>query len=145
MDNDFGVDIAEALKGIKTAEVVCILFPLLARSLVVDTRYDQREGPFVQVMTPAGSLEERVKVLRQVRPHFPEPKKVTIFPWPGYVQGLCRVGIWDRLVQRFIDAAQPEAVKALEVVFNELETLERQELVRAIRGEHYRALWQRGA
>lgn len=145
MDSDFGVDIAEAVRGIKTAEVICILLPLVARSLVVDTRYDHQEGPFVQVMTPAGSLEERVEVLRKLRPRFPEPRRIAVLPWPGYVQGLCRVGLWDKLVQRFVDSAHPAAVKACEAAFNEIVELERQELARAIRGEHYRVLWQRGA
>ncbi|MBI2865883.1 MAG: hypothetical protein HYX99_00785 [Chloroflexi bacterium] len=143
MDSEFGPDVNEAVQGILTAEVICILFPLVARTLVVDLRHDQQEGPLVQLMAPASSLEERLKILRRLRPRFPEPKRIAAFPWQGYVRGLVRVGLWDKLLERLVNSAQPAAVEACASALQQLQELERQEAVGAITGERYRSLWQR--
>ena len=60
-------------------------------------------------------------------------------------RSLADVGIWDYIVRRYADTGRPEVVRECERCFAELEKLEREEVVRAIRGENYETIWgQRG-
>jgi hypothetical protein len=87
--------------------------------------------------------DERLRSLRQLRPRFPRPDSITIIPWPKYVSSLERLGVWERIVGRFINAAASEAVRQCEAAFQELLALEREEIHHAVTGEDYKPLWDR--
>jgi len=143
MDGYYKLDLDEIIKNVQTAEVICLHFPLLRKTLVIDTRYDVEDPPIVRITPMAKSVEDRFKSLRRLRPRFPQPEKVTIIPWPKYVDSLVRLGVWDKMVQRFIDAKQNSAVAACSEALNELRSLETQELAAAITGKQYHTLWER--
>ena len=104
MDSGFPVDVEEVKKDIETAECVVLYFPMLEKTLVLDTRFDAAEGPLIRVMPRAYSAEERFKALKRLRPRFPTPEPFTLVPWPKYVASLKRLGVWDNgFSQKFKD------------------------------------------
>ena len=143
MDTDFRMDVDEINRNIDTAEVMGVYFPLIRKTLLIDTRSDGVDGPMIRVVPMVNNMEERFRSLRRLRPRFPRPESVTLIPWPKYVTSLKRLGIWDRVVQRFVGAGDMEAVRACEETFNELAELEKREIVEAIKGERYTTLWER--
>lgn len=142
MDSEFCIDIAQILKSIDTAEVVSMYFPLLRRALLIDFRSNATEGPMVKVVPMVDSIEERFRSLRRLRPRFPRPESITVIPWPKYVRSLERIGIRDRIEQRFMNSEYPTALKACSDGFDELLQIEAEELVNAIRGETYQSVWR---
>lgn len=145
MDSDFRVDLDEIMNNLNTAQVVAIYFPILGKTLLLDRRIDPVEGPLVKVVPMAGSVEERFRSLRRLRPGLPIPKSIAIIPWPKYVASLRRLGIWDRIVERFCKDKQPQAVEACQGAYEEISRLEREELRDAIAGKRFHSLWERGA
>ncbi len=143
MDSDFRVDINEVIKNLESADVVSFFFPLLRKTLLLDMRSDSVDGPLVRVVPMVDNIEERFRSLRRMRPRFARPESITVIPWPKYVGGLVRSGLWDRIVRRFADQGHADAVRACQEALDELFELERQELANAISGEKYQSLWER--
>jgi hypothetical protein len=143
MDSDFRVDLAEVNRNLDTAEVVSLYFPLLRKTLLIDNRRSDVDGPMIKVVPMVSTPEERLRSLRQLRPRFSRPESVTIIPWPKYVGSLVRLGVWDHIVSRFAEVGDPELVRECEACLQELLTAERVEIGRAIRGENFQDLWRR--
>lgn len=132
-------------KNIDVAEVVALYFPLLRKTLLMDLRTNDVDGPMIKVVPMANTPEERFQSLLKMRPRFGRPESITIIPWPKYVTTLAELGIWDHIVRRYAETGFPEVVRECERCFNELVQLEREEVVRAVRGENYETIWgQRG-
>jgi hypothetical protein len=132
-------------KNLETGEVLCVYFPLLRKTLLIDTRYDVEDQPLVKLVPMVNSVEERFRSLRRLRPRFPRPESIVVIPWPKYVDSLVRLGLWDVLIRRFASLGQLEAVRTCQEVIRELRALERQELYSAIKGsEQYHSLWESG-
>lgn len=144
MDNEFRLDLSEVIRSLQKAEVISIYFSLMRKTLLIDTRCNDLDGPMVRIVPMADTVEERIASLQRLRPRFPRPDSITILPWPKYVASLRRLGIWDGLTRRFLEAGRPETVRQLESLFQDLEALEVQEVRRAITGERYETLWEEG-
>jgi hypothetical protein len=143
MDSDFRIDLSEVNRNLDTAEVASLYFPLLRKTLLIDTRCSNLDGPLIKVVPMVSTPEERFRSLRQMRPRFPKPESITIIPWPKYVGSLVRLGVWDHIVRRFVDLGGPDLPRQCEACLQELLTAERQEIGRAIRGENFQDLWRR--
>ncbi len=141
MDGDFRLDLGEITKNIETADVICIYFPLLRKTLIVDTRSDVEDPPIVKLVPMADSIEERFRSVRRLRPRFPRPESITVIPWPKYVDSMVRLGIWDKLVKRFVTSGHKTAIKSCVDVLEELRQLEKAELAAVIAGDHYHTVW----
>ena len=142
--DDYGLDIDEVMRVIDTAEVLVVRFPILGKRLLVDARSSQEEGPFIAVVPKAGSVEERFRSLKQLRPQFPLPDKITSFMWPRHLQTFKASGLWERIVQRLLRLGGEEMLAHCEKAYKELEWEERAEVMAAIRGgESYQSLWER--
>ena len=141
MDEDFAHELEEMLESIATAEVMSVYFPTLWKSVVLDTRSSEKEGPMVSVMPMVASPQERLRNIRRLRPNFPRLNNLTLIPWVRSVDSLVRLGVWDRLVQRFKDSGHQEAVDACGSVLDELKRLERAELFSAVQGNNYHTIW----
>ncbi|MBI4297290.1 MAG: hypothetical protein HY676_02025 [Chloroflexi bacterium] len=142
MDSDFRVDMGEIFKSLDAADVVAMYFPLLRKTLLLDRRRDPVEGPLVKVVPMAGSIEDRFRALKELRPGLPVPQSLAVIPWPKYVVSLRRLGIWDCILERFRREGQPQALDACAQAYKELSTLEWIEVRQAIAGQQYRSLWQ---
>ena len=73
------MDVTEIGKVIDTADVLVIRFQILDERLLIDNRTNDVDGPLIAVVPKAGSVEERFKSLKRLRPRFPLPDKITSF------------------------------------------------------------------
>jgi hypothetical protein len=143
--DDYGLDMDEALQAIETAEVLVVRFAILEKRLLIDFRTSETEGPFIAVVPRAGSLEERYKSLKRLRPRFPLPEKIVAFMWQrASVESFKQSGLWERIVERLVALGGPPMSQRCEAVYEELLREERREVLSAIRGgEGYQSLWER--
>lgn len=142
MNGDFPIRLEEVFRYIDEAEVFCIYFPLLGKTLLVDTRTQGEVGPFIRVMPMVGSIEERLQVLRQVRPTFPQPHNLVVIPWTKRVESLALWGIWERITKRVTSPDHPSVVRDCEQAYEDLLQAEREELLKVFTGEGYHTIWQ---
>jgi len=143
MDGDFRINLDELLKNIANAEVISIYFPLLRKTMLIDTRYTVQDPPMIKVVPMAASGEDRHRALRRLRPHFPRPKTITVVPWPKYVESLVRLGVWEKVLEIFVHSGHKEAVQACSCALEEVYDLELEELAAVIRGDNYHTMWAR--
>ncbi len=141
MDSDYRIDFAEVYRAIDHGEIIALFFPLLRKTLLMDTRTTSLDDPLIKVVPMAASAEERYRELVRMRPRLPKPESVNIVPWPKFVESLERTGVWDRIVRRYIEIGPPEIVKQCELSLDELREFEREEIRNAITGENYETLW----
>ncbi len=143
MDNDFFLDYDEIIKIIQTADVITFRFVIVNQRLLIDNRSSEIDPPLVKLVPRATSVQERFRSLKQLRPRFRLPEKISAIWWPKFVESLVARGVWDAVVQRVEDAGFSEAARECGGVLQELRALERLELRNAIIGEGYQALWEK--
>lgn len=141
MDSDFHIDINEVKRSIDTGDLVALYFPLLRKTLLMDARSNNLDGPMIKVVPMASSPEERFRELLRMRPRFPKPESITLIPWPKYVSSLVRLEVWDCIVRRFLEIGPPEIVRQCDDCLQELYRVEQEEIRRAITGENYETMW----
>ena len=145
MDSDYPVDVDEILRVLSTAEVVVVRFLILPQRLLVDPRTTATDGPLVALVPPARSAEERFRSLRQLRPRFSPPERITVIHWPKFIDRLEGSGVWAGIEKRVLAAGFPETASMVTDALCELRRLERAEIHKAVRGDGYQTLWERGA
>jgi hypothetical protein len=143
MDNDFAIDIDAIFQVIDKADVITIRFLILSERLLIDTRCSESEGPLIKTVPRAASLEERFKSIKQLRPRFRLPEKITAIWWPKHVRELVTCGVWDRIIQRLTSAGFPQAPERCQEILEELIQQEQQETLNAIAGKGYQCIWER--
>jgi hypothetical protein len=142
--DDFGLDIEEVTKVIESADVLVVRFAIVDKRLLIDTRTNEQDGPFIGVVPKAGSIEERFKSLKRLRPRFPLPEKIMSFMWPRHMETFRKSGLWNRIEQRLVGLGGEPMVTRCDEVFDELSREEKLEVLAAIRGsEGYQSLWER--
>ena len=141
MDGDFLLDMEEVIESVEKAEVMSLYFPALGKAVVIDTRSNDTQGPLVSITPMVASPQERLRSLRRLRPGFPELNGLTVVQWTRYVDSLVTLGVWDRIVKRFADSGQDDAVAACGTVLNELRRLENAELAAVVLGHNYHTIW----
>ncbi|MFN8535626.1 MAG: hypothetical protein U0556_18975 [Dehalococcoidia bacterium] len=141
MDYMFGQNFDDIERNFDRAEVISVYFPLLARTLVLDLRTDESSEPFIRVMPMVGSIEERYRILKKLRPQFSQPEEITLVPWPKYVESLVRLGLWDRLTRRLRDGGFYGSLADAGQALDELRELEHATVQSAIKGRGFRTLW----
>lgn len=142
MDGDFRLDMNEVMKNMETAEVICIYFPILRKALVIDRRATGEDEPMVKMTPMVDSVEDRFRSIRRMRPKYPRPESITVLPWPKYVDSLVRLGIWDRIVERFINSGHKKAVAECQATLETIRKLEKAELAAVIMGQDYDTIWE---
>jgi len=146
MENDFGLDLQEIMKVIDTAEVLVVRFVIIERRLLVDARHNTDEGPLIQLVPRASSIEERFRHLKEVRPRFPLPERIMSFMWPRHIALLEASGVWQRIVDRLGAPANASVAEECAAAYRELLAEERAQVMAAIRGDSgYQSLWERRA
>jgi hypothetical protein len=143
MDNDYPIDVDEIVRTVRSAEVLTFRFLILDKRLLIDNRYNEIDGPMVRLVDRVRSAEERFRSLRQLRPRFPVPEKITAIWWPKFVMTLDTLGIWPALVRRMADTGFGAAVRECSDAFEEMKRLEEQVLRGAVTGEEYQTIWPR--
>ncbi|KPJ48441.1 MAG: hypothetical protein AMJ38_05340 [Dehalococcoidia bacterium DG_22] len=128
MDNDFAIDIDAIFEVVDKADVITIRFLILPQRLLIDTRCSKSEGPLIKAVPRATSLEERFKSIKQLRPRFRLPEKITAIWWPKHVRA---------------SAGFPQADEQCQEILEELIRQEQQEILNAIAGKGYHCVWER--
>ena len=145
MDGQFSLNIDAVFRDIDKAETFSIALPTIKRALVIDLRLSTdrsgEQSPFVRVMPMARSAAERLRTLRRLRPSLPRAAEILVVPWPSFVDGLVRAGIWERLEQRVASTGSELGATALEKAFEDLRSAESRELGALLRGDQYAVVW----
>jgi hypothetical protein len=142
--DDYGLDMNEVVKVIDNAEVLVVRFAIVDKRLLIDARTKDAEGPFIGVVPKAGSVEERFKALKKLRPRFPLPEKILSFLWPRHIETFRRSGLAERIQSRLVALGGEETAALCAQAFDDLEREEKAEVLSAIRGgEGYQTIWQR--
>ena len=143
MEGDFGIDLQKVKQTIDDAEVMSLFFPSLRKSLIIDTRSNERDGPMVKVLPMAASPQERLRGLRRMRPGFPRLRSLTLIPWLRYIDSLVATGVWERILDRLGKAAPGDdaLLSACEDALKELRGHEKAELISVVKGDNYRTIW----
>ncbi len=143
LDSGYEVDVDHIARTIAEAEVACLYFPMLRATLLIDTRSSESVGPLVRLVPITATASERLRSLRRLRPQLPRPESITTIPWTWRVDAVCRLGVWECLLDRLAATGDEAIVEGAVACLDELRALERRELRRAITGEQYRTLWGR--
>ena len=143
MDSDFLLDYDEIIRTVRAADVITFRFVIVNQRLLIDNRSSEIDPPLVKLVPRAKSIEERFRSLKQLRPRFHLPDKISAIWWPKFVESMVSRGIWQAIVQRIEEAGFAEAARGCDAVLQELRDLERQEIRNAIAGEGYQALWEK--
>jgi hypothetical protein len=141
MDNDFYLDYSEIVKTIRSADVVTFRFVILNQRLLIDNRSSELDPPLVKVVPRATSVEDRFRSLKQLRPRFRLPEKISAIWWPKSIESMVEHGVWEAIVQRIMDGGFAKTGEECDAVLAELRELERREVLNAIGGESYQSLW----
>lgn len=143
IDGGYDIDIDAVNQNIGEAAVVTLHFPMLRRTLLIDTRSGPSDGPIVCVVSMVNNSAERFESLRRLRPELPRPESLTMIPWPRTVGTLESTGVWDRILARLQATGGPEVLIEARRCLRELRSLELSELRHAITGSQYRTVWGR--
>lgn len=142
--DDYGLDIGEVTKVINDSQVLVVRFAIVNKRLLVDSRTNEQDGPHIAVVDRAGSIEERFKALKKMRPRFPLPDKIMSFMWPRHIETFRKSGLWDKIQERLVSLGGEPMLERCAKAFEDLAHEERIEVLTAIRGgEGYQALWER--
>ena len=142
-DNGVIIDVGEVRKVVDNADVFAIGFSNFAERLLIDTRSNSEERPFVQIVEPVDSLKERFFWLGRHRPSLGLPETFMFFAWPHSPAYLVESGIWDRIRARVGADQDEEMERECASALRGLNDLERDEMVSAIKGEGYFTTWPR--
>jgi hypothetical protein len=144
MDADYGIDIDAIIRVVNEADVFVVRFALIDQRLLVDARIDDHGLPYIRVVPPASSAEERYRYLQRERPGLPLPEQITVFQWPANVQTMKELGIWDQIEKRLVTVGGEQAGLDTRRAFSDAQRLERADVVAAISGgEGYETIWER--
>lgn len=141
MDNEYNLDYAEILKTVREADVVTFRFVTVPMRLLIDNRFTEIDPPLVKLVSKVNSAEERFRSLKELRPRFKLPPKISAIWWPRYIPSLAEHGVWDAIVERVKANGFPQAAVDAQSLLCELHDMERTEQANAIAGEGYRTLW----
>ncbi len=144
MDNDYSLDYEEIIQTIQSADLITFRFALIDNRLLLDYRSSDLDPPLMKLVPRVGTPAERFRAIKQLRPRFPVPQKITAIAWPKTIQVLVDSGVWEAVVKRMEASGNPEAPEQCEQVLEELRKAEAETVRDAITGENYETLWGRG-
>lgn len=142
LDGGFELDIDAVRENIAEAEIVTLYFPMLRKTLLVDTRANEAVLPYVGVLPMARNSGERFESLKKLRPQLPRPESITMIAWVRRIGSLEKAGVWDGLLARLGETGDPRPLARARDCLSELYSLEQQELGNAIRGHQYETVWR---
>ena len=88
------------------SDVVSIFFPFLGKSVIIDSRTNDTEGPILLLTDMVKTPKERVDSLKQIRPSFQTINEIVLIPWVRYVSTLKSSGIWGGILDKMLKLGQ---------------------------------------
>lgn len=141
-DGGYNLDIASICENITEAAVISIYFPMLRRTLLIDTRSDDLVRPYIGIVPMVRNAAERYESLKRLRPRLPRPESITLIPWTRRIGALENTGAWGCVLLRLAETGDEMELERARATLAELHTLEQQELRNAIRGRQYETIWR---
>jgi hypothetical protein len=141
-ENGLIADLDEVRTVIAEADVFGIGFRVFAERLLVDSRTNPQDGPFIGVVAPLSGVQERMFWLGQQRPRFGMPRRFAFFFWPNSLRFVEETGIWQAVRDRVLASGHPGAEADTARAIADLRRLEYAAIVDAVSGENHRTLWQ---
>ncbi len=143
-DNDYDREMTEALQSAETAEVVCVILPVIDQCLVYDSRSATDDPPRISVSAPLGSGDRRLRHVNRARPDLPRARELSVIPWTGSIEAFAASRVWGLLERRMsntgFEGTEEQAAGAL----SELRQWERRSLMAMIQGQGpYHTIWSR--
>ena len=139
--NHFFDDLDEVKASIHQADVISLFFPYFGKTVLVDTRSHDNDGPIIILTQMARSPQERIRSMEKLRPGFPDVQKMILVPWVRYVTTLADSGVWNTIITRLENCSYTDAWEAGNSIFSELKKLELNELKEVITGPSYKTVW----
>lgn len=139
-ENGLIPDLDEVRKVIGEADVFGVGFRLFGERLFVDTRVSAADGPFIGVVEPLSSVQERMFWLGQHRPRFGMPRRFAFFFWPNSVRFFVETAVWETVRRRVAASDHPTAADA-DRALADLRRLEREATVAAVTGAQHGTIW----
>lgn len=141
---EFDREMAEALENAESAEVVCIILPVINQCLVYDSRSATDDSPRMTVSAPLGSGERRLRHVNKARPHLERARELAVLPWSGSINAFENSRIWGMLEDRAKSSGFNGMDKQTDEALDELRQWERRSLVSMIRGQGpFHTIWSR--
>ena len=97
--NNFQDDMDEIKKTLGEADVVSLFFPYFGKTVLIDVRSNENDGPALILTDMVRSPRERIRSMDKLRPGFGDPEKMVLIPWVRYLETLVASGIWDLVVK----------------------------------------------
>ncbi len=139
---DEGFNLEETLRALREADVVVIGFGWLQERLLIDGRHNESEAPYIRVVGPVNSPQDRIRELRKLRPSFGDPESFVFFPWAGRVDSFVEAKLFERILERC--AGDPTAEEDARAALFRLYELDREDIRQAIvGGDKYHTLYER--
>ncbi len=141
---EFDREMAEAIASAETAEVVCVIFPMINQCLVYDSRSAAGDPPQLTVSPPQGSAERRLRQVNKARPHMRHARELAVIPWTGSINSMAVSEVWELIVTRMAASGYENSDSRCVRVLEELLQWERRAMVQMINGQGpYHTLWSR--
>jgi hypothetical protein len=141
-ENGLQIDGDALERLLNQSDLITIGFTLFPERLLVDTRSNDQEGQFAEMVAPVGTVQERYLWLGKHRSSFGPPEGFAFFVWPHTVRNLVERDALAPLKARLT----PEARENLEVAIATAAELERQAMKEIVKGsERWPAVWDRTA
>ncbi len=139
---DEGFDLEETLRALRESDVIVIGFGWLQERLLIDGRRNGSDGPYIRVVDPVRSPQDRLRELRKLRPGFDDPESFVFFPWAGRVDSFVEANLFERILDRC--AGDATAEDDARTALSRLYELDREDIRQAIAGgEKYHTLYER--
>ena len=141
-ENGLTIDEEALARLLRESDLITIGFTLFPERMLVDTRSNDRDGQFIDMVEPVANVQERYMWLGKHRSSFGAPEGFAFFVWPHTVRGLIERDLLSTLKARLT----PEGLADLEVALATAAELERQAMIEVVRGsERWPAVWERDA
>ena len=141
--NHFYDSLDTIFEKLLSSEITSIFFPYLGKSIVLDLRSNDTDGPVLILTNMANSPQERLRSIKQLRPNFPEVENRTLIPWFRYIDTLKTSGIWDEIINKITTPPVKKTDIDRTFVLNELKKLEKTCLLETVHGSKYSTVWKK--
>ncbi len=105
------------VRTIADAVVIGIVFPDLAKTLIVDTRRDDTDGPAVLLEGRIDSPQDLLQAIRRHRPAFADLSQFTYARWKENMAAFAESGVRQAIIDRLQMLDAPEAILAANAAF----------------------------
>jgi hypothetical protein len=141
--NNFQDNIEEIKNTLLEADVVSLFFPYFGKTVLIDTRSNETDGPALILTEMVRSPRERIRSMEQLRPGFNDPEKMVLIPWVRYLETLIDSGIWSVIIKKLEEASFIDPRVAADEILEKLRNLEHSKLADAVNGPSYKTIWSK--